>query len=151
MYDCEICGRKTDTLYIIDVEGAELTSCAKCSAGKDIVDTISPDDEKGGARRPAQRSSSAPEEEMVEGYGYMIRKARENMGLPITVLAERINEKESTLNRVEHGKMLPTASLTKKLEKHLGIKLTMVPEPEKRIGTGSRPGPITLGDAAERK
>ncbi len=152
MYDCEICGKKTDTLYIIDVEGVELTSCAKCAEGKDVVDTIGADEGKDAQRRTAaQRQQPVPEEEVVEGYGDMIRKARESMGLPLTVLAERINEKESTLNRVEHGRMLPTAALTKKLEKHLGIKLTMVPEPEKKTQSAGRPGPLTLGDAAERK
>ncbi len=151
MYDCEICGRKTDTLYIIDVEGAELTSCAKCSMGKNIIDTIGEDDSRGRAKPKALSASAVPEEEIVEGFGDRIRSAREKLGLPLSVLAERINEKESTLNRVEHGRMLPPAALTKKLEKQLGIKLTEVPEQGPKPGPRKGNGPITLGDAAEVK
>ncbi len=150
MYDCEICGRKTDKLYIIDVEGAELTSCAKCSEGKDIIDVISEDEPKKSGAAATQRTA-AQEEELIEDFGGEIRKARERMGLPLNVLAERINEKESTLNRVERGKLQPTVELTKKLEKNLGIKLTSIPE-QTTGGTGRKPGgSVTLGDAAVRK
>ncbi|MCL5427880.1 MAG: multiprotein bridging factor aMBF1 [Candidatus Marsarchaeota archaeon] len=151
MYDCEICGRKTDTLYIIDVEGAEMTACAKCSAGKNIVDTITQDAGQARKQGPLQAEDAPIAEELAEDFGDMIRMAREKMGLPLSVLAERINEKESTLNRVEHGRMLPPAQLIKKLEKQLGIKLTAVPEQLPK--TNARPGsePVTLGDAAGLK
>ncbi|MCL5008326.1 MAG: multiprotein bridging factor aMBF1 [Candidatus Marsarchaeota archaeon] len=153
MYDCEICGRKTETLYIVDVEGAELTSCAKCSEGKNIIDTIGAEEVKGAAkqRTPGTAVRDVAEEEVVDNFGEEIRKAREAQGLPLSVLAERINEKESTLNRVEHGRMLPPQALVKKLEKQLGIKLMAVPEQSQRQSGRKGQEPVTLGDAAERK
>ena len=151
MYDCEICGRKTDTLYIIEVEGAELTSCAKCSEGKDVVDTIGSDEGRAKAKGFSAAKAPVLEEELVDNFGDEIRKARERLGLPLNVLAERINEKESTLNRVEHGKMQPTVALTKKLEKQLGIRLTSMPEQLPKPGRSAGGSSMTLGDAAAMK
>ncbi len=150
MYDCEICGKKTPTLYVIDVEGAEMTTCASCAAGKNIEDTIEAADVN---KKPVHRTAAQeePQEEMVEDFGGTIRKARESMGIALNVLAEMINEKESTLNRVEQGKMQPTVALTKKLEKQLGIKLTTIAEGSGGKEKAGKDAPITLGDAAFKK
>lgn len=148
MYDCEICGKKTESLYVIDVEGAELAVCAKCSSGKNIID------EMGGGGAPLKRKAAAAtveaQEVVVDGYGEKIRKAREAMGVPIKVLGEMINEKKSTLLRVEEERMQPSMALAAKLEKALGIKLS-----EKESGeVGKAPkadAPITLEDAAMKR
>ena len=151
MYDCEICGKKTPTLYVIDVEGAEMTTCSSCAEGKNIEDTIGPAETGGkshGVSRPAKQEQ---QEEMIEDFGGTIRKARDAMGIPLNTLAELINEKESTLNRVEQGKMQPDVTLTKKLEKQLGIKLTAMAEGSGQNDKKGKDAPITLGDAAFKK
>jgi putative transcription factor len=150
MYDCEICGKHTETLYIIDVEGAQLSVCASCSRGKDVVDEIGTQTKVRGSRVVGKRQPAEEEEELVDGYGLRIRKAREAMGIDIKVLGEMINEKHSTLLRVEEEKMPPNMDLTAKLEKALGIKLTEKPEPLE-AGETPKKGPITLGDAAFKK
>ena len=148
MYECEICGKKTDSLYIISVEKAELSVCKKCSAGKDVIDVLSAEENE--PQRSIRQRVEEPEEELIDGYGNEIRKARERLGIPLKVLAELINEKESTLLRVEQERMQPSMKLMRKLEKELGIKLTAKPE----LGAGvhgSTGASITLGDAAFRK
>jgi putative transcription factor len=62
-------------------------------------------------------------EEIVESYAKLIKQARQKMKLPVAVVAERINEKESYLQAIEGGRLTPTMAVAKKLEKELGIKL----------------------------
>lgn len=149
MYDCEICGKKTESLYIIDVEGAEMSACQNCAAGKNIIDTLEPES----ARKPMTNRvvREEPQEELIDNYGAAIRKARDALGIPMHTLAEMINEKESTLNRVEQEKMQPTDALTRKIEKQLGIRLTEIVAPSTGSVKHGKDAPITLGDAAERK
>ncbi len=151
MYDCEICGKKTESLYIIDVEGAELTTCGRCAEGKNIIE-IMEEDKKSNTKM--QNSSKKEEEESIEiidDYGPVIRSAREKIGIPIKVLAEMINEKESMLNRVEHGKMLPSDKLIDKLEKNLGIKLKVSVTKSGHVEKKGNDPKLTLGDAAIKK
>jgi len=62
-------------------------------------------------------------EDIIEGYGHVIKSAREKSGLPLAVIAERINEKESFLHALENERLKPTTDIAKKLEKELKIKL----------------------------
>ncbi|MGC8479111.1 MAG: multiprotein bridging factor aMBF1 [Candidatus Micrarchaeia archaeon] len=149
MYDCEICGKKTDSLYIIDVEGAELTTCMKCADGKNIIETI--EDETQGKPKNTPAKKEEPLFDIVDNYGEVIKVAREKVGIPLKVLAEMINEKESVLNRIEHQKMLPNDKVVEKLEKNLGIKLKVEVTDTKNFEKKDPDEPITLGDAAFRK
>ncbi len=148
MYECEICGKQTSVLNIIELEGAHVAVCERCATGKYVIDTMG--DEKPARKKSAQTGSETEEDEIVSDYGNIIRKARESMNMPLKVLGEIINEKESTLFRVEKGKMLPDAKLTKKLEKELGIKLTAKATTVSNVKIG-RSEPVTLGEAAIKK
>lgn len=61
--------------------------------------------------------------EVVENYAYLVRTAREKLGLTAAELAARIKEKESVVKRVESGRLRPTIELARKLERALGVKL----------------------------
>jgi len=93
-------------------------------------------------------------EEIIEGYGKIIISAREKLGLPIAVVAERLKEKESYLHAIEHERLNPTIEVAKKLEKELGIKLiekvssSMAPSTSK---SQSKFQPPTLGDMVDFK
>jgi uncharacterized protein (TIGR00270 family) len=87
--------------------------------------------------------------EVVEGFGALIAAARKKMGLPIEVLAERINEKHSFLERVEHEKTLPDEKVAHKLEKELGIKLLQVATESIAPSTSRSGAGMTLGDILE--
>ena len=120
---CEICGRKS-VKAVISVEGAKLVVCGGCARGKKVLyyleDREMPADTHR-MERPRQKMEET--EEIVEDYADRIKKARQKMGLPISVVAEKINEMESYLERIERGKVMPTFSVAKKLERELGIKL----------------------------
>jgi len=120
---CEICGRK-GAHAIIEVEGAKLKVCGSCAYGKKILYHL---DETGEVREGPEKHRAPPKfeetEEIVENYGKIIKDARENIGLSRSVVAEKINEKESYLERIERGELTPTFTVARKLEKELGITL----------------------------
>ncbi len=142
--ECEICGAE-DAGYIILVEGAKLTVCYDCSgAGKLIRAPAPPRDTTAPARQ------GRLEMEVVDGYGSVIAEARKKMGLPLEVLAEKINEKHSFLERVEHERTLPDEKLAHKLEKELNIKLLQEVSSGVAVNVKDRQGAgMTLGDILE--
>ena len=146
--ECEICGKETNIIYVVEVEGAVMNVCAECSKGKKVTDKIDLSRQEKKVAKAAKEKEK--ESEVIEHYGEAIRKAREKLGLPLNVLAERINEKASTLLRIEEEKTLPTDKVIKKLEKELGIKLLEEKKVEPTVHI--KPDePITLWDAAEKK
>ncbi|MDD2655086.1 MAG: multiprotein-bridging factor 1 family protein [Candidatus ainarchaeum sp.] len=143
MVDCDICGRK-GVAFIIAVEGAKMAVCPRCAYHGKILHSL----EGGEAEQeaPAKIDYSTPrqfrvEDEIVDGYGRKIRRAREAVKIAyeevneygkkekkarvmtIDELARKVNEKASWLDRVENERMEPTLEEAKKLEKALGIKL----------------------------
>jgi putative transcription factor len=142
--ECEICGAE-GAGYIILVEGAKLSVCQDCSgAGKLLCSPAPPRDESAPARR------GKVEMEMVDGFGSIIAGARKKLGLPLEVLAERINEKHSFLDRVEHEKTLPDEKLAHKLERELGIKLLQEASSGTSVNVKDGQGKgMTLGDILE--
>ena len=97
----------------------------------------------GMVQREAKQVDGEPE--MIEGYGRAIRGAREGMKLPLKVLAEMLNEKETLLLRIEEEKTQPNDTLIKKLEKSLNITLTIKPKAEGAYH-GKKNGSVTIGD-----
>ncbi|MFA5929842.1 MAG: multiprotein bridging factor aMBF1 [Candidatus Micrarchaeia archaeon] len=142
--ECEICGAE-GAGYIVLVEGAKLNVCQDCSGAGKLLRAPQP------ARDPdAQPARGRKEMEVVDGFGGIIAAARKKMGLPLEVLAERINEKHSFLERVEHEKTLPDEKLAHKLEKELGIKLLQ--EVSSGVAVNVKDGQgkgMTLGDILE--
>ena len=145
MPECEICG-SGEAEYIILVEGAKLSVCRDCSGSGKLL--------RGPPKREFRAAAggavpSSRELEIAEGYGQLISEARKRLGLPIEVLAERINEKLSSLERVEHERMLPDQKLCHKLEKELGIKLLREVAESQTSPVSSSKGGMTLGDILE--
>ncbi len=121
MQECELCGRGTGEVYVVSIEGAQLRVCSSCAKGKGGVleRTV-----RQHSVATVRRAGSEEENEQVrEGFGTAIRSRREQMKLPLKVLAEMLNEKESLLLRIEQEKTQPTTALRKKLEHALGITL----------------------------
>ncbi len=112
---CEVCGEGEGIYYVL-IEGAKLWTCSSCSNAGRILQ----------APAPPQRKTQKKEErelEIVPDYDSRIRNSRNRMRLPLAVVAERINEKEGYLARIEEGKTIPSETIAFKLEKELGIKL----------------------------
>jgi len=130
MVKCELCGAEIrGAVYRIVLEGAELFVCSRCARGRTVVAVLNLSQSSGtrAARRAIavrrQRASEADEYVVVEGYGEVVRKAREKMGLTREALAAMVGEKESTIRRIEAEQLEPTLQLARKLEKVLKVKL----------------------------
>lgn len=152
MTECEICGRDTDDLYEVNVEGAVMLVCEKCSRGKNVLHTFGRETKQTIKSAPAPSAKEGEgEEEIVENYGEIIKNAREALGLPLRVLAEKINETESSLARIERQKSPPGEKARKKLEKELGIKLMVKGEAKKSVMLPRRDEPLSIWDVAKKK
>lgn len=121
---CDICG-KGQVRAQIQVEGAKLLACASCMKSGKILHRFQDEDEGGGGV-VAERAPS-PElgggEEIADDWGKIIKAARDRAHLPLAVVAERINEKESYLDAIETGRLMPSLQVARKLEKELGVRL----------------------------
>ncbi len=149
MYDCDICGRSSEIAYVVEIEGAMMTLCERCAKGKTPTQVLGEERPRKGTGRKELADQEEPE--VVSDYGHRIRSARDAIGMSTKVLAEKINEKESTLIRVENQRMLPDETLRKKLERELGIKLMEHVPRGKASAAGGGNTPTTLWDAAIRK
>jgi len=119
--NCEICGRK-EAQNVISIEGARMTACRECSLHGKIVQRLHEDISH---KETSSYGNTQPEEieSIIEGFGKIIHKKREELRLYIAVIAEKINEKESYLENIERGNIKPTISVARKIEKELGIKI----------------------------
>lgn len=137
-------------VYIVNVDEVELRVCTKCAQGKKITAKVL---EK--PKRPDQPARESKNElpQLVENYGKVIHDARESMKLPLKVLAEMINEKETHLQRVEQQRTMPSVELTKKLEKVLGIRLaeTSTQIQDSGAGHSGQGASATLGEFIPKK
>jgi putative transcription factor len=145
MEECEVCGKEAKSLFLVEIEGAQMIVCTRCSKGKAILKEYKGEEK---AVQAGQHVSQREEDTVIENYGNAIRKARDRLGLPLKVLAERINEKESTLVRIEKAEMLPEDKIARKLEKALGIQLVEKQAVEGKRYQGQKSESLTLGDAA---
>ncbi len=102
MVVCGMCARSGKVLYWLDDESVQEPSYA---APKYVP--------------PEFRET----EEVVENYALRIRNAMNRLAVKREVVAERINEKLSLLEKFESGNLTPDIKTAKKLEKELGIKL----------------------------
>jgi putative transcription factor len=116
--DCDVCGKHSSTSIAL-IEGAEVAVCSACAKFGKVLYSFEQPVSKDVGRSPSVVES----EDIVEGYARIIKAKREELGLPLAVVAERINEKESYLEKIERGDLLPSLAVAKKLERALGIKL----------------------------
>ena len=97
---------------------------------------------------PSRRKRMSLEKyELVEDFAERIRKARERLGWSTKMLAMKVKESETTIRRIESGKLRPTLDLAKRLEEVLGVKL-LVPAVEEEISsaTSGHREYVTLGE-----
>ncbi|NYZ73720.1 TIGR00270 family protein [Candidatus Micrarchaeota archaeon] len=148
---CDICGKNQVRAQIL-VEGAKLLACGACMRSGKVLHRFDEGDETPPLVTSAPVTLESGEE-VTEGYGKTIRNARERMGLPIAVVAERINESEAYIHGIEAERLIPTLEVARKLEKELAIKL--VEKVQASVGptsSGSRSfTPPTLADMIDSK
>ena len=161
-YECEICGKKTKfPTTAVKVEGAEFKACPECTKLGTVIEKRAPPQIGKSYDTPAPIKyttsySNAPksrpknyfaglENEIVEDYDAVIKKAREAKGMSQEDLALKIKEKATLIKKIERKEIHPEESVIKKLEKELNIKLLESFDNTETFKK-SKPGETTLGD-----
>ncbi len=134
--NCEICGRDSDIMYVVIFLGSRTYACPNCVDEKKLTivkkmgvsnkTSVSPKDDKGVVKIKSVRKRSlnlAPDFELVDGYGFLIKKRREEIGMTQEELAKRLKVKLSYIKKIESNKLVPEYNVIRKLEKLLNIKL----------------------------
>lgn len=91
--------------------------------------------------------------EIKEGFGSLVRKAREMMDLSQEDLGRKMGEKVSVLKKIESEKMIPDQKLAKKLEHVLKVEL-LIPSKDYEISeriSSPPPSGVTIGEIAQLK
>ena len=175
MVQCEMCGTETGSPKTVKIEGAELEVCDDCadfgtevrteetsststkystsSSGSSSSSASSPSGGSSGTTGGGGRRDMFDEmDEVVQDYDDRIRTAREAEDLTQEELANQLNEKASLIRKLERGDVLPSDSIQRKLEKELGIDLSMGgSDDDNEWSSGSATGGTTLGDVVKRK
>ena len=146
MPTCEICGKKTNKLYKIRVEGAELLVCEDCKKYGEVIGEVK---ERKEVIKPKIKIVEK-EEEVVPDYDKIIRKIREKLKLTQEDFAKKIGIKESLLKGIEDGKKIPSLNLARKLEKMFNINLVEEVSFDKKDTKVEDKG-LTLGDVVVLK
>ena len=158
---CEVCGREImgSPNYRI-IEGGKLTVCGQCAQfGTQEWDPTRPQARKTPTRRrsgqpaPRRRSDidSAENMELVDGYGMLVKKARQKKGLSVEDFAKQIREKESVVKKLEKENMNPPMNLVKKVQNSLGVNILEEATGGKGSVLSRAMGPRTLGDLIKIK
>jgi len=171
-----MCGTETGSPKTVKIEGAELDVCDDCADFGTEVRTeetsststkYSTSSSSGSGSSTSSRGSSGSSDsgggrrrdmfdemdEVVQDYDERIRNARESEGLTQEELADQLNEKASLIRKIERGDVLPSDSVQRKLERNLGIDLSMGggSDDDEEWSGGSSDGGTTLGDVVKRK
>ena len=147
--NCDLCGKVEENLARALIEGVELEVCSACSRfGKIIspVRRLSPKEQHKRFQKKVESQNEEKIELLVENYADIIKRKRESMGLTQKDFANKINEKESTIHKIESGTLEPQLSLSKKLEKALGVKIIEDYEEKHEALKRKKEEGFTLGD-----
>ncbi|MBS3143530.1 TIGR00270 family protein [Candidatus Woesearchaeota archaeon] len=148
MGSCEICGRNFGNLEKAIVEGVIINVCHDCSKFGKILAIRKPLIEP---QRVIPVKTKEINENIINDYAELVKKARERKGLKQEELAKNIAEKESVIHKVETGSMKPSFILAKKLEQYLGVKLIEFQEERKEVNLNLRDNGLTVGDLLKLK
>ena len=144
MASCELCGKENE-LKVAFVERVELRVCSNCCKYGKVVD-------EGFSKNYSKVKIKMDEinETVAENYFELIKNATESKKFSQKDLALKINEKESTLAKIEQGVLKPTIDLAKKLEKFLAIKLIVKEKLTETLNLKAGNERFTIGDFLEK-
>ena len=151
---CDLCGKETDVLYEIVIEGTRLNVCKDCSSFGKVVRVKKVSDKEGLKKEEKSKGLRTKHHEekpekifvLIPNFGSVIKKKRESIGLKQEQFAKVLSIKESLLHKIETSSFEPPLDLARKLEKLLNIKLVeeVSDEPLSNVKTTKKT--LTLGD-----
>lgn len=121
---CEICG-KAGARMRIEMDGVEMLACEQCARlGNPIEEKKNRQQNNPHPKRIFLEKAEALEQlVLVDDFGKIIKRAREQKQLTFEALSRLLGEKESVLRNIESGHLQPTMETAMLLEKKLGIRI----------------------------
>ncbi|MEM1927697.1 MAG: multiprotein bridging factor aMBF1 [Acidilobaceae archaeon] len=147
---CEICGKSVEKTVRARVDEAELRICPACleRLGRRAV-VVREEKRETPPRqltRQTSRARSVESLDLVEGYGDLVRRAREKRGLTVEALAQRLRVSAEVVRRIESEKYKPPIDLAKRIERVLGVKILVATEEEPLLEEKPYSRGATLGE-----
>ncbi len=149
-----MCGRR-EAKYRIEIEGAELDVCEVCAKHGKVIRRLRHEPQVVQPEVQVGKPSIIEEEELVSDYAERIRKACSKLGITYRTLAERINEKESYVEKIFYGRTRPDEKTARKIQHELHIQLfektetTVGTDSPVRFNLSGKDKEITLGDIVQ--
>lgn len=166
---CDVCGREIiGKPHRVIIEGAKVVACAECARlgssywtqeeiapSRKVISTLARSTKSVERSRNSAQNILQDDLEIIEGFGSVIRRAREKLGLTPEDLGKMIGEKESVIKKIECEKIVPDIRLATKLEHALKIKL-LIKQPEtdidaRAVSSAKGRRSITFGEVAQIK
>jgi putative transcription factor len=144
MKTCELCGKSTDKLYKVYIEGTILNVCKDCLKYGKLVD-----ENENIIKENKLEIKEIVGEVIDENYNKILIKYREEHKLRQEDMAKLLGIKESLYKSIENKKIIPDINLAKKIEKILGIKITKKEVLTEKINNKDNKNYITVGDILE--
>lgn len=147
MVRCEVCGREIRGMpYRRVIEGARLVVCEQCSRFSSEEWSPKPATPLSSPRQPVRARNEVESAEnlvSVEGYGSLIREAREKLRLEHKEVARLVGEKISTMKMLEKEELIPTQTMAQKIRRVLKVdvltrettRTAFIPAPQKEVPT----------------
>ena len=153
---CEMCGVDVASPILIKISGSILRTCQKCSTmGVEATEMEKIGNKEYISNMLNKRSERLKEKEieydkiLVENFGILIKRGREEKKWSQQELAIKISEKRSTIASIENRQYKPENKLITKLERILEIKLMENVEIKKQEKSSKAVG-ITLADLIDK-
>ena len=153
MASCELCGKDTDNLTKVKIEGAKLKACNTC---KDMGEEVKTESKQKRRKKKTKKKSRTSKRKgsnkvLVDDYGTKVKNARVDETLSMAELADEMNIKSSVLKKIEREEFKPDKTLAQSLSKRLGVELYTNPEAYEVESSSGDNRDATLGDVAEIK
>ena len=141
--ECELCGKKTDHLKKVKIDGAVMAVCSDCekfgtplenyrnshiakkvqSAPTVQVNIRQPPMHPRTPVKRTKKDVNIEELEIVPDFAEIIRLSREGIGLSQEEFAAKIKEKRTSIAAIERGSLKPDIKTARKIELFLKVKL----------------------------
>ena len=141
---CEVCGKpiRGEPIYRV-IEGARMMVCPECAR---FGTEWKPPPSRPKRRRRSDLLEEVESLQPVEGYGDLIRRARERMGLTQEELGMKLGEKASVIRKLEREELVPDRRLAEKIKRVLRIEILAPEAPAPAIIGVGKPPEVTIGD-----
>ncbi len=143
-----MCG-KSGQLYRADIEGVILNVCSPCGKYGRVISIIKQPEKQ--AKKKAESIQQEAEEFVVENAGKLIKQKREALGMNQKEFSKYVSERESVMQKIESGDLIPDLKTAAKLENKLDIRLIEKLEPEKLQIKKTKSDQLTIGDLIKTK